>query len=168
MDKNFNERRYMMSKKMGGIELLTGLCLAMVVVAGCTSSRVNLVDAERVTVERMASKRHVRIENVNVYQEEGDLVVSGRVKHKSINLRPAKGHIDIAMVSPNGEVIETDSVTQTPPVGSRRTKQSRGFHFETRFSIVPPEGSTVRIAFHPEKYGPETHNDCEKNAAANI
>ncbi|MBW2171729.1 MAG: hypothetical protein JRF69_07075 [Deltaproteobacteria bacterium] len=108
----------MMSKKIGGIELLAGLCLAMIVVAGCTSSRVNLVRAERITVERMASKGHVKIGKVYVYQEEGGLVVSGRVKPKSVNLRPAEGHVDIAVVSPDGQVVETESVAQTPAVGS--------------------------------------------------
>ena len=157
-----------MSKKSGGIERLAGLCLAIVAVAGCTSSRVNLVDTEGVTVERMASKGHVKIGKVYAYQEEGDLVVSGRVKPESINLRPAEGHVDIAVISQNGQVIETKSAVQTPMIGSRRTKQNRGSYFEARFSIVPPEGSTVRIAFHPEKYAPEKHVDCEKNAAAKI
>jgi len=58
------------SKKICGIELLAGLCLAMIVVSGCTSSRVNLVDTEKVTVEKMASKGHVKIWKVYVYQEE--------------------------------------------------------------------------------------------------
>jgi len=156
------------SKKICGIELLAGLCLAMIVVSGCTSSRVNLVDTEKVTVEKMASKGHVKIWKVYVYQEEGDLVVSGRVKRKSMNLLPAKGHVDIAVISPNGQVIETESVAQTPRVIGMSRRRRRGSSFEARLSMVPPEGSTVRITFHPEKNTPERHVDCEKNAAANI
>jgi hypothetical protein len=166
---NFDDRRSIMSNRIGGIEILAGLCLAMMVAAGCTSSRVNLVDTERVTVERMATRGHVEIGKVYVYQEEGDLVVTGRVKRKSMNLRSARGHMDVAVISPSGRVIETESVAQMPEViGMTRRTRREGSHFEARFLLVPPEGSTVRIAFHPEKYAPGKYIDCEKNAAANI
>jgi hypothetical protein len=167
METGFNERRSVMSKKIGSIEILACLCLAMIVLAGCASSKVNLVDTERVTIERMASEGGVRIENVYVYQEGNELLVSGRVKRRGTGRVIPRGHVDIAILSPEGNVIEKASTSYVPTT-IRRKLSHRGSHFNARFSVVPPEGSTVRVSYHARGYSAaRTTFDCGENSAVN-
>ena len=155
-----------MNKKIYSIEILVCVAVAFMALSGCTSSRINLVRNGTVSVERLRSKGNVYISGVFVYQEGDELMVSGKAKPRSRHL-PTSGHVDIAILSPKGEVIGKASTFYTPRI-IRRKSARRGSRFTARFSVIPPEASRVRLAYHGQRCSAaQTTFDCGKNAAVN-
>ena len=155
-----------MNKKIYSIGILVGLAVTLMTLFGCISSRINLVRNGTVSVERLQSKGNVYLSGVLVYQEGDELVVSGKAKPRNRHL-PTSGHVDIAILSPKGEVIGKQSTSYSPRI-IRRKSARRGSQFTARFSVIPPEASRVRLAYHAKKHsGGQTAFDCGKNAAVN-
>jgi len=156
-----------MNKKIFFIEILVGLTVVLIALSGCASSRTNLVKKEMISIERLPSKGNAHIFKVSVYKEGDELVVSGRVT-RSIKYRLAsQGHIDMAVLSPKGEVIGKASASYIPRIIRREGKHSASY-FIARFSVIPPKGSTVRLSYHTQRYSAaKTIFDCGDNAAVN-
>lgn len=139
--------------------------IALVGISGCMASRVNLTESRKVSIERVPSAG-IYFHGVYVHQEGEELVVSGEIKRRTPSVVANGGHIDIAFTTPEGKVIEKISTVYAPRVLSKRSH--RGSHFNVRLPLVPPNGSTVRVAFHEFKSGESINArsfDCGKNAA---
>ena len=155
-----------MNKKAHSIIILVALAIVIIALSSCTSSRTNLVKNEKVTVELLPSKGNARIFKVFIYQEGGELVVSGRVTRLFKNRPTSRGHVDIAVLSPKGELIGKTSTYYIPRIFRR--KGHRGSYFTTRFSVLPPKASTVRLSFHAQRYSvSKTIFDCGDYSALN-
>ena len=123
---------------------------AGIVLSGCSFSRMNLADNKTYTVEREKSSDRISIRSVKIYEEDGITVVSGKVKlHKNLP-QPRHGHVDIALISPEGKVMDTASVFYKPRTLTRRMrlKANKGPSFTARFPGSLPQGSTVRVVPH--------------------
>ena len=156
-----------MNKKIYFIEILLGLAVVLIALSGCASSRTNLVKNGMVSVERLPSKGNAHIFKVYVYQEGDELVVSGRVTRRFKYLLSSQGHVDIAILSPKGEVIGKASTSYIPRI-VRREGQHRASYFTARFSVIPPKASTVRLSYHAQRYSAAKKTfDCGDNAAVN-
>ncbi|EFK11921.1 conserved hypothetical protein [delta proteobacterium NaphS2] len=89
------------------------------------------------------------IGDVTVDQRGEKLVIKGSVRRR-IAAFSGTGHVDLAVVSPSGQVISQTSVPFEPKVlsktpGARTHRPSR---FEIGLSLIPPKGSLIRLAFH--------------------
>ncbi len=138
-----------MNKKAYSIIILVALAIVLIALSSCTSSRTNLVKNEMVSVELLPSKGNARIFKVYIYQEGDKLVVSGRVRRFFKNRPTSRGHVDIAVLSPKGEVIGKASTSYIPRI-IRREGQHRASYFTARFSVIPPKASTVRLSYHAQ------------------
>lgn len=146
--------------------LLVGFGVLAMTVSGPVSSKANLLDKEKVSVERVPSKKKAYVTSSYAFQEGEELVVSGKVRLRRNVALSSQGHIDIAIFSPEGKVIKKASVFYIPRSylrnGFRPTKSS----FVARFPLIPPRGSVVRVAYHSTLLLPRKSFNCGHNIAA--
>ncbi len=123
---------------------------AGIVLSGCSFSKMNLTGNGAYTIERVNTSDRISIRSVKVYQDDGDTVVSGKVKLNKNLFQPKQGHVDIAVISPDGTVLDTASVFYNPRRLTRRMqlKANNGSYFTARFPGPLPQGSIVRLAPH--------------------
>jgi len=135
----------MMNKFSGFLRKIT-LVIAAVFVSGCTISNVNYTNEVSVLFECVPSK-NVIVNDVHAYEEGDELVIYGKVKRTVDNCCDAsRGHVDIAIVAPDGLVLDMISVPYSPHnIPKVRSRTSR---FITRLPYTLPEGITLRIIYH--------------------
>ena len=141
----------------------TILIVIVMTLSGCASNRVNLLDESKVFIEYVPSK-WIDFNRVHAGQAENEFIITGRLKHRNISLYRA-GHVDVAIVSPEGKVLECASTSYTPRnISRRRICKHRGSYFEVRLPIVLREGSKVRLAHHQTMKSIGKQYDCKENA----
>jgi hypothetical protein len=132
------------------------------VASACAANRINLVERGTVTLERV-NARNISVSRAYAFQDGDQLEISGNVKRLSSSISNG-GHVDIAIVSPEGETLEQVSTCYIPRIIRRRG--SREAFFSLRLPIIPPEGSMVRVAYHKPDKSKQSLFDCGENAAA--
>lgn len=115
--------------------------------AGCVSPYV-LDSQGNFYIERIPSA-WAYLSDITVDQKGQELVIKGAVSRLNDGFS-GTGHIDVAVVSPPGQVISQASTSYEPKVlpktpGARRHSSSK---FEIRLPAIPPKGSVIRLAFH--------------------
>ncbi len=135
-----------MMGKFSGFLLGVIFVTVAVFVSGCTTSNVNYPNETSILFERMPS-RGVIVSNVRAYEDGDELVIYGKVKRTFNNCCDAtRGHIDIAVVAPDGLVLDMVSVLYSPrDIPRVRSRTSR---FTARLPYTLPEGITLRITYH--------------------
>ena len=132
---------------------------------GCASGRSNLIESGIVYIERIPSGNR-SILGVQAFAENDQLVINGRVKRHSSSFVDGEGHIDIAVVGPEGDILEQVSTQYVPRIiPTRKMRGVRGSYFGVSLPDVPPAGSTVRIAYHRTAIPADRTLDCGKNVA---
>lgn len=129
--------------------------------AGCAFNRVNLVDEGVVTVERVDPEKNC-IARPHVSQNGDELVISGKVKCTRFR-GFSRGHIDIAIVGAEGELLQSLSALYYPRIIPR--KGGRESQFRVNLSLTPPNGTVVRLAFHKVETPSIETFYCDDNAA---
>ena len=146
--------------------LLLSLLATCVSMGGCVSQHPSHVQMEgRLFVEPIPSSR-VSLSNIIVRQEGDELVITGEVRRLNAGFSGI-GHVDVAVVSPGGTVINHAHAAYTPKIlpktpGARKHRPSR---FEVHLRCVPPKGSVVRMAYHGKPAQDDPLLDCEDNFA---
>jgi len=130
---------------------------------GCASNRVNLIKKGTVTLERIPSKGYY-VSHVDVYQNDNELVLHGNVKRRT-HSNTVTGHVDITIVSPDGEILGEISTSYRPRIILRRRLRKCTSYFTVSLSIVPPKGSIVRVAYHKDSKPDKKTFSCEGNIA---
>lgn len=122
--------------------------VAFFVFAGIATAITNVTD--QVIVERIPYKSKIFFASVNVYQDGDNVIVSGRLKRDRFSMRRFNGHVDVAIISPDGQTISSTSVKYTPRFRSTRTQRRayRKTRFKASFSEKLQKGSTVRVTLH--------------------
>jgi len=150
-------------KNMKWLNVILGIIV--ITASGCAGSRVNLVEKGGVSIERMTSKvRGLYFHNVHAYKESDGLVVSGNVKRRYTSVPGGSGHVDVAIINPEGEAVKHVGTNYSPRVVSKRSHP--GARFEVRLPVIPQEGDTVRVAIHKDTFSGKTNNnefDCGQN-----
>ena len=162
------ERRIRTVFKGSGSHLLLFLWLLATCIGmgGCASQHFSLVQVEGgLFVEPIPSSR-VSLSNIIVRQEGDELVITGEVRRLNAGFSGI-GHVDVAVVSPGGTVVNQAHAAHTPKIlpktpGARKHRPSR---FEVRLRCVPPKGSVVRAAYHGKPAQDDPLLDCEDNFA---
>ena len=129
--------------------LLLWLLATSVGIGGCVSQHSSLVRMEGgLFVEPIPSSR-VSLSNIIVRQEGDELVITGEVRRLNAGFSGI-GHVDVAVVSPGGTVINQAHVAHTPKILPKTpgARKHRPALFEVHLRCVPPKGSVVRMAYH--------------------
>lgn len=132
------------------ITIILVVFFAVIVFSGCSFSNRNLVDNAEYTIERVNTSNRIFIRSAKAYKDEGNTVVSGKIKLNKNVPQSIHGHVDIAVISPDGNVVDTASVFYNPRIRTTRMqrKANRGSSFTARFPGSLPQGSTVRLVPH--------------------
>ena len=157
-----NRRATMAREKKRGLLIGIYLMSAALIVTGCASGPMGLVKTGELFIEPIPSSR-VYFSNLTVRQEGTELVIAGSVSRRNSAFF-GSGHVDVAVVAPTGEVLWKASVIYTPRK-LRKTpgaRKHRGSRFEARLPCVPPQKTTIRIAYHASAYSTD-EPDCERN-----
>ncbi len=134
--------------------LLIGMSLifASVLISGCATTNPNhandraALSEASVLFERMPSK-DVMVSEVRAVKDGDGLAIYGKVKRTLGNCcDAARGHVDIAVVGPDGEIIDLLSVPYSPRnIPKARSRSSR---FAARLPYMIPEDVPLRITYH--------------------
>ncbi len=93
----------------------------------------------------LSSKTSVTVSQARVYQDGDEFVVSGKVKRMHEIQLP--GHVDLAICDSDGTLL-IQKTTRIPSLASNR-KGVLELPFRFRLGFVPPEGSKIRLQYHP-------------------
>jgi hypothetical protein len=121
-----------------------GMMMVSVLTVGCA------------TVEYShAATEDVFITKVYTYEEDGELVILGQVKRSLQNCcDSARGHVDIALLTPDGTVIDSFSTLYSP--SNIPKVRSRSSSFKVRRPYLPPDGIIIRMAYHSSLEGADS------------
>lgn len=128
--------------------------VAFVFVPGCVT-HTNLVDNGHVTVENFATGK-VKIAWSQVTEEEGELVVSGRLKRLDIGAAPIQAHVHVLELGPGNEVLQSFQSSQMYVARKRVGRGPDSIRFSVRSAKVPQPGSRIAVIVHNHN---ETHTD---------
>jgi hypothetical protein len=155
--------REVMDMKKTGILVAFTVTVILTAILGCASDRRNLTESGVIHIEQVSSKDR-RVLLATAYEEGGHLMVEGKVRRGG-SFIGRRGHIDIAVVGPDGEILEQSSAPILPrTMPRRRTRNMLRSHFEASLRDVPPAGSTVLIAYHRTD-PPMREMSCSENEA---
>ena len=124
------------------IQIVLGMAIGTMF--GCASGRTNLVDNGTVIIES-AQSMQAFVTSVSVYRDDEKLVISGRVKQRYHTVTADRGHVDIALINPDGTTIRTVSVGYRSLLARRTCASSL---FRVCLPVTLPQGATVRVVHH--------------------
>ncbi len=120
--------------------------LASMTTYGCALHRVNLVDNGTVLLELVPSDEGY-VSQAHVFQDDDEMLISGKVKRTTHSSAIHQGHVDIAIIAPDGTVVHEVSAPDTPTSLRRRATTKRTF--SVRLKIVPAQGTKIRMTYRP-------------------
>jgi hypothetical protein len=129
----------------------------------CGSTKQFISDREYNTPIFESSGLKVTVSDVS--ETDGIFKVSGKLTRANFR-KSYKGHVDIAIISPDNEIIDKASVEFSPKFGKiRKNKISK---FRAEFKNLPPKGSVIRAVFHDCSNVKNEQNDCGANKACDF
>ena len=90
------------------------------------------------------------VRSVGFWTNDEGIMLRGEVVANAFDNRPLPGHVDVAVTVPDG------SNTVCTVAEFLEDRQTPVNTYSRRFEAVPPEGSTVRVAYHAS----QSHGDC--------
>ena len=136
-----------MNNKSSSIAVVTALSILAIAMSGC-GSRNSLVEQGIASVETKPSKT-VEILWMDVLRDGEEIVVYGVVRRRHHTTYPLKTHVDAAILTPDGKVIQE---AHTPDIYVPRFVPDKGINFkrfEIRFPDIPGNFS-VKATAHNE------------------
>ena len=134
----------MMKKKLLSLVIATVFSSLAIIISGCATDRVDLVDTGVLSLEQHTTGK-VYIAWSDAYEDGDGFVVSGVVRRRDTVGRPIKVHVDVTILSPDGKVLDegrsSDIYVPRRIVGRGQSLK----RFSVRFGSIPAEGSKVSI-----------------------
>jgi hypothetical protein len=128
-----------------GISLIFGSIL----ISGCATSSLNYKNEASITIECIPSE-DVLINDVRAFENGEELVVFGKVKRAINNCcDPARGHVDIAIVAPDGFVMDVGSFLYSPR--NIPKVRNRSSSFKAVLPYIIPEDFVLRISYRSSR-----------------
>ena len=125
---------------------LLGCLASAIAVGGCSGHRVDLVETGKVKLDvQKTGSPHVA--RASIQQEGEQVFISGRVANVR-SRRAAGGHVGIQVVRSDGGTLQQLHVP-FKSIRSLRSTYYRGGGFFAKLSIDLPEGTLVRVEYHP-------------------
>lgn len=126
---------------MKKILLILGIALTL---SSCITNRVNLMDRKAITLQEIVPPE-LKIDT-SVYEDDGNLIILGRLRRGSLDKRRIPGHIDIEVLAPSNEELANIKATFRSLPTWRHGPTPVAFRVE--MPGVPPMGSTVQVKYH--------------------
>lgn len=95
--------------------------------------------------------QHVSFHFTTTREKNGITVLQGSLFHKPIRYERESGHVDIAVYNPAGELLLQTTANYQAPINPSYAWAKTGVRFLAPLSLVPPTGSTIKMAFHVDK-----------------
>jgi hypothetical protein len=135
--------------------VLADLTVVLLLVTGCATFNIPTTDRPDIRVERLPSHSQ-SVTDVRVYQQEEELVVSGKVTSSNPFYLP--GHVDIVLCPPDGVAIDRAQ----PRIFSHDSKRGgvKTANFTARLPQLPPAGSTIRLKYHAPPFEQDDSLNC--------
>lgn len=122
------------------IAAIVGALMLLALTSAC-AKKSNLVEQGGVAVEIVPSPAGTDIVRADAYEEEGRLLLIGRVQAERVKVR---GHVDVAILDQDGTVRDFLSIAHAKYQPSRYQAL-----FSAQVPVVPSPGSVIRLAYHP-------------------
>lgn len=126
--------------------------LAALLVAGsvsaCTSLPSRLHDTG-VRIEPVLNDG-AEVRSAGFWTNDEGIMLRGEVVANALDIQPLPGHVDVAITMPDG------SNTVCTVAEFLEDRQAPVNTYSRRFEALPPESSTVRVAYHAS----QSHGDC--------
>jgi ribulose 1,5-bisphosphate synthetase/thiazole synthase len=130
----------MMNKKM-----ITLLVAGWMGLTGCSTVKSNALDVG------VTHSNQVRITNVSVEQDAGEIYVSGNLRMASA-ATTRTGHVDVNFIGADGAVLQTEHVVPSSKLFLRSSRMSPSFSVKAEVEGV----TEIQVVHHPD-----TMNECE-------
>lgn len=131
------------------LALLATLLVASFTLIGCASTRTNLDNTGAVDLV-VADTEPIKITRAKVLQDKGGVVITGKVAREQQRAYWLRGHVDLRITSPDGQVLLEEPVRFHRRRLTRHTWEGTFVH---RIDFTPPPGTTVRLAHHWGDHG---------------
>lgn len=109
--------------------------------------------------------KEVYFQHLTAVVDDNQLVISGELKHSQTTVLP-DGHVDVAVFSPEGNLVSETTATYTANTSVRNIRSAlklKGNRFRATLDRVPPSGSLIKVAFHPKTNESNAKSDHELN-----
>lgn len=111
---------------------------------GCSLSHVDLIRSDDLKlVEELPEALRIK---TSVYEDDGNLVVLGAAKAGPLDTSRIPGHVDLAVLSLEGEELATVKANFRSLPSWRHGPKPVAFRVE--LPGLPPKGSTVKVVYH--------------------
>lgn len=148
----------MMKKKVLSVVITTIFAILTIVISGCATNRIDLVNNGVLTLE-LHNMGKVYIAWCGAYEQDDGFVITGVLKRRDHVGMPIKTHVDVTVLFPDGAIL--DEARSSDVCVSRRIAGRSYLSFErfkVRFPNIPAAGSSVRLVSHSGR-----HNDAIKS-----
>ena len=136
-----------MEKKVLSLVIAMVFGILTIVISGCATDRVDLVDSGVLSLEQHTTGK-VYIVWSDAYEDGDGFVVTGVLRRRDTVGLPIKVYVDVTILSPDGKVLDEgrSSDIYVPRHIIDRAQSLR--RFRVRFPSIPAEGSKVSIVTH--------------------
>lgn len=107
----------------------------------------------------------VYIKQLTAREVGNQVVVSGKLKKRSLTTWAPQGHVDITVYNIEGELLTEVTTSYSSSLNIRSVQKRGGNRFSATLDIVPPPGSLIKVAFHPDEFKPRPNPGHEVNIA---
>jgi hypothetical protein len=107
------------------------------------------VRSERKLNVIVESGQYAQITNVSIVQQNGELIVSGKLRQRS-KTRRQTGHVHITILDSEGRVIRKTRADSHPNMFSRQSSITP--RFSTSILLDIPIGAEIRLHHHSASY----------------
>ena len=120
----------------------------ILVTSGCITNRIDLLETKAIALQEIVPPE-LKV-STSVYEDDGNLVILGRLSRGPLDRRLIPGHVDIEVLTVNGEELANIKAQ----FRSLRTWRHgpNPVVFKAELPGVPPVGSTVQVKYHVNKH----------------
>lgn len=142
--KNTNLGGTLMKRTLSFLAL--GACIALLSIAtvGCEANKSDVANKGNLILDHQ-SEGKVYIAWSDVYERNEGAVVSGVLKRNDNIGLPIKAHVQVSVLTPDGQVIDAGRSDDVLVPRQIATKVQGFSRFSVPLGKVPPSGSTVRL-----------------------
>ena len=132
------------------------LLAPLIFIFGCATTCVNLVKTGNVIVEVVPTEDEY-IGSTHVYQNDKELVISGRVHTQGYAPTLEKGHVDVEIINPDGTLIK--QCVHYFKLLPRKLDLTVPFEAHLQ-PLNLPKGTKVRLTYHHTTSAEEILSQC--------
>lgn len=147
----------MMRKKVLSLMIATVFGILTIIISGCATNRIDLVDTGRLNLEQHNTGK-VYIAWSGAYEQDDGFVITGVLRRRDHIGTAIRTHVDVTILSPDGTIL--DEARSSNVYVARRISGRSYLSFE-RFKVclanMPAKESLVRLVSHSGRHNDTTN-----------